>query len=290
MSIDVSIIIVNYNTKQLLSDCLTSIYRETVDVSFEIIVADNASSDGSKDFIRAKFPEVVWLDCGKNLGFGCANNLGAKHAKGEYLFLLNSDTILKNNALYLFKEYMKARTDEKIGILGGWLLDSRERPNNSFGFFPTPKSEIMYLFKKVKNVYPVSLRDSLDVDYITGADIFILKDLFCQLDGFDENIFMYYEETDLQYRMAALGFIRRVIPEPRIIHLEGGSFDNKGLTFNRFMMSQRSYNYYLKKHFCGFRYLYYRTVLLFVRLTLFFTTNWRLHDKIKAYLLVLKGS
>ena len=90
---DVSIIIVNYNTRQLLADCLASIFKETSGFSYEVIIVDNASRDGSQDFICQLYPQVIWINSGKNLGFGRANNLGAKVAKGEYLFLLNSDTV-----------------------------------------------------------------------------------------------------------------------------------------------------------------------------------------------------
>ena len=96
---DVSIIIVNYNTKDLLVNCLNSIYEKTKDVLFEIIIVDNASIDGSEEMIKNDFKEVVFIQSGDNIGFGRANNLGIKEAKGDCIFLLNSDTILLNNAI-----------------------------------------------------------------------------------------------------------------------------------------------------------------------------------------------
>lgn len=120
---DVSIIIVNYNTRQLLANCLASIFKETRDVSYEVIVVDNASSDGSRDFICLLYPQVIWINSGENLGFGRANNLGVKNAKGEYLFFLNSDTILLNNAIKVFWEYVHMHANDRLGVIGGWLLD-----------------------------------------------------------------------------------------------------------------------------------------------------------------------
>ena len=97
--IDVSIIIVNYNTKLLLADCLRTVHQMTRDIRYEVIVVDNASSDDSEAYIKSQFPEVVWINSGGNIGFGRANNLGASYATGKYLFLLNSDTLLRNNAV-----------------------------------------------------------------------------------------------------------------------------------------------------------------------------------------------
>lgn len=283
----VSIIIVNYNTCRLLADCLASVYAQTHRVTFEVIVVDNGSTDGSEAFVTARFPEVVWVNAGGNLGFGRANNLGAGRATGEYLFLLNSDTVLCNDAVSLFYDYAVSHRHERIGALGSWLLDAEGRPNASYGCFPTPSSEIAYLLGKMARHRRQDVAADLDVDYVTGADMFVACDLFVRLGGFDPAIFMYYEETDLQRRMADEGYARRVIAGPRIIHLEGGSFRRKGLTFGRFAMAQRSYNYYLRKHYHGLRYALYKSVLCLVRLTVFVTTDWTFKDRVRAYRIVL---
>lgn len=286
---DVSIIIVNYNTKQLLADCLATVFEKTKDVAFEVIVVDNASTDGSEEYIKEHYPCVKWINSGENLGFGRANNLGAKYASGKYLFLLNSDTLLLNNAIRIFFDYAESHQHEGIGTLGSWLLDKNEKPNNSFGFFPCPKNEIGYLLGKYQLPSLSDITEEKEVDYITGADLFIEKRLFDKLDGFDKNIFMYYEETDLQYRLAQRGLSRKIIPGPRIIHLEGGSFENKGLSLKRFLMAQTSYNYYLRKNFHGLNYFFNHVMLCLIRLTLFITTKWTVSEKIKAYYLVLSG-
>lgn len=286
---DVSIIIVNYNTKLLLADCLATVFEKTKDVAYEVIVVDNASTDGSEEYIKERYPSVKWINSGENLGFGRANNLGAKYATGKYLFLLNSDTLLLNNAIHIFFDYAESHQHERIGILGSWLLDKDEKNNNSFGFFPCTTNEINYLLGKYQLPSFNDITEEKEVDYITGADLFIERRLFEGLDGFDKNIFMYYEETDLQYRLALRGLSRKIIPGPRIIHLEGGSFENKGLSLKRFLMAQTSYNYYLRKNFHGLNYYFSRVMLCLIRLTLFITTKWTVSEKIKAYYLVLSG-
>lgn len=285
---EISIIIINYNTKRMLADCLSSVYNYTQGIEFEVLIVDNASTDGSEQYIRSLFPQVKWINSGGNIGFGRANNLGAKYATGKYLLLLNSDTLLLNNALKAFYYYAEFHKDENLGVLGCWLCDNEGKQNNSFGEFPTPNSEIRYLLGKVgiKKLY--NIEEGFDVDYIIGADMFIHRNVFEKFSGFDPNFFMYYEETDLQYRMAKAGYIRRIITGPQIIHLEGGSFGSNGLTLNRFMMAQRSYNYYLKKHFRGIKYLYHKGALCMMRLTVFLAKNWSFKDKINAYCEVWK--
>lgn len=272
----------------MLCDCLASVYKYTVDVRFEIIVVDNASTDGSEQCVRSSFPQVRWVNSGDNIGFGRANNLGAERAQGKYLFLLNADTLLLNNAVKLFFDYAEARQGERLGVLGCHLCDKEGKPNNSAGDFPTPLSEIGYLLGKAGLAKARESAGAADVGYVIGADMFVRRDVFHELGGFDPHFFMYYEETDLQYRMAQRGYLRRLIDGPRIVHLEGGSFAKGGLTFGRFVMAQKSYNYYLNKHFSGLRFVLYKGSLALIRLTLFATTDWPLKEKFKAYLTVLE--
>ena len=147
---DVSIVIVNYNTKVLLCDCLDSIFSLTKRIDFEVIVVDNASSDGSETYVRERFPSILWVNSGSNLGFGRANNLGVERAMGKYIFFLNSDTILLNDAVSLFFDHMESnREKESLGVLGAYLLDKNGNVNISFGYFPTPISEFVYLWRKI---------------------------------------------------------------------------------------------------------------------------------------------
>ena len=128
-NIDLSIIIVNFNTKELLSDCIESICNKTEGLSFEIIVVDNASNDGSVEKFSVD-NRIKFIQNEENLGFGRANNIGAKVASGDFLLFLNPDTILDNNAPYIRYNYLKHNS--RVGIVGGNLFDSKGNPIHSF--------------------------------------------------------------------------------------------------------------------------------------------------------------
>lgn len=256
----VSIIIVNYNTKQLTLNCLKSIYEHTRDIEFEIILVDNASSDGSVEAVAKQFPEVKIIASNDNLGFGRANNLGAKYAKGEFLFLLNSDTLLiENTLLYLFK-FMKGASND-VGACGVSLLSANDNKTVSAGNFPSVLQEISDIGFKIfyKRLYDKKLslafpilhsQKVVEVDYICGADVFIRKSLFEELNGFDKDYFMYFEETDLFFRLKSKGYKSVVLADRHLIHLEGGSTKRKTEKFNlrKYSMLLESKKLYYKKN------------------------------------------
>lgn len=232
--VDVTIIIVNYNTKQLLGDCIQSIYEKTFDVNFEIIIVDNASNDGSQGFIRKNFPKIVLIESEFNLGFGLANNLGAKSAKGNSLFFLNSDTVLFENSIKILIDFFKINEKKlNIGVLGAVLVDEKHTINGFGSHFPTCTEENTINLRKipiVKWFVSIPQRQSynfenccFEVDYVIGADMLLRKELFDKMNGFSKEFFMYYEESDLQKRIANLGLKRYIITNTKIIHLEDGS-------------------------------------------------------------------
>lgn len=232
--VDVSIIIVNYNTKQLLEDCVKSIYEKTFDVNFEIIIVDNNSNDGSQEFIRNNLPKTVLIESEFNLGFGLANNLGAKSAKGEFLFFLNSDTVLLENSIKILIEFFKIKEKKlNIGVLGAMLVDKKHTINGFGSHFPTCSEENIINLRKIpfiKWFVSIPQKESynfengyFEVDYVIGADMLLRKELFDEMNGFSKDFFMYYEESDLQKRMDNLGFKRYITTKTKIIHLEDGS-------------------------------------------------------------------
>lgn len=235
---DVSIIIVNYNTKDLLKNCIESIAEQTKDVSYEIIVSDNGSTDGSVEMLRQMMAEqpqsgLRLLENGANLGFGAANNRALAIAEGKYIFYLNSDTILLNNAVKLLYDYWENAADaDEIGALGCQLLSPDQRPAHSYGAFPTPFGVVkafvhmymVWILKQVPKaggtVEGIAVPTAVD-GYITGADLFLLN---TEAATFDERYFMYAEEADLQFNhFAKKGKKRVILPEPKIIHYEGAS-------------------------------------------------------------------
>jgi len=245
MKKDVAFIIANYNTREVLRDCLESIYRFTKGPSFDVFVVDNASWDGSASMVRESFPRVRLIESPKNVGFGNANNLAAAYADAEYLFFLNSDTLLVNDAAGIFKTYMENNGHEKIGVLGTMLHDDSGRSVTSYGDFPRISDAIRnMLLSLVKDKLRLARafligrrarrksqpgaetrkqRYRKYVDYVTGADLFMRKEVFDEFAGFDPAFFIYYEETELQLRMKSKGYKRIIIEGPGIIHERCGS-------------------------------------------------------------------
>jgi GT2 family glycosyltransferase len=256
--IDVSIIIVNYNTKDLILQCLQSIFENTVDISFEVIVVDNASDDGSCASINEKFPQVNLVSSEKNLGFGRANNLGARLASGTFLFLLNSDTLLIENSIKFLKIFFENSNDPTIAVVGVKILDKNKKPHISYGNFPSIYQEIFEygLLKIFKKYYAEKLSPSIidksteikNVDYIIGADMFFKKSVFDSISGFDEDFFLYYEETEICFRLKKLGYKIVWNPNTSIIHYVGSSGKtNEKFNYWIFEQLQRSKNLYYKK-------------------------------------------
>ena len=260
MNMDVSIIIVNYNTLKMTQECIDSVFENTTGLDFEVILVDNGSCDGSKEHFENE-KRVTYIYSNENLGFGRANNLGYKYAKGEFLFFLNSDTIIENDAIRSFLEYENENGGDKL--LGCYLVDNKREYSPSYGKFPTVQSELkialnVYLsrlpFFCRHNYYKLEQVEStqLNVDYIIGADMFVPRIIIDSCGLFDERFFMYYEETDFQRRVANAGYERIIIPGPQITHLCQGSQkkENKPLMKNlrKSTMTDTSKLIYLKKY------------------------------------------
>lgn len=266
---DVSIIIVSYNTKGLLADCLNSIVEKTHGVEYEVIVVDNDSKDGTQEMLKAEFHWVRLIENKENLGFGKANNLGMKNAFGRYIFLLNSDTILVNNAVKEFFDY--AENNPRFGVLGSILLNNKIQPCHSYGKFPTQMrlikdmlAKYLRFLKDTSCINPSKILEPISVEYVTGADMWITKETFEKTGGFDNDFFMYFEEVDWQYRMAKAGMNRIIIPGPEIIHLEGGSdtSGNQRWTASRLKRFYTSQKIYQKKHFNKLTYPIFKSIYI----------------------------
>lgn len=263
---DVSIIIVNYNTKEITNQCINSIFNHTFGLDFEVIVVDNFSTDGSAELF-SKDNRIKYIYSHTNLGFGKANNLGYKYSSGKYLFLLNPDTILLNNAVNIFFEEME-RQDYRTACLGSILKTADGFNNHSYGTFPTNYS----LFNNILNLYFRFRKEKEEpknfpiiVDYITGADLFIRRSVIEKLGFFDEDFFMYFEETDLQYRYKKAGYKSLIIGQPEIIHLEGVSTRRTSAryTSKHWILYFNGYKTYMKKHSSKIGYIIFRFLIIF---------------------------
>jgi GT2 family glycosyltransferase len=243
---DVSIIIVNYNTIKYLVNAIDSIFEKTGDITFEIIVADNNSADNSKSVLWERYGnKVIYLGLPENVGFGRANNIAAGIAKGRYLFLLNPDTLLMNNAIKILADYLDRH--EEAALCGGNLYDEEYKPVHSFRRILSPVfDEINNLFCSFperimygKNRMFNHTGKPLEVAYITGADMMIRKKIFDSLGGFDKDFFMYYEESELSFRLHKLNYKIISIPDAHIIHLEGKSFSSNLDRIKRILNARR---------------------------------------------------
>lgn len=259
MNHKVSIIIVNYNSQQTIGRCIDALYSHVSGIAYEIIVVDNASSSESVRFIKENYPHVRLIVNAENKGFGAANNIGEHYASGDYLFFLNPDAILLDNAVLRFYRFLEEEMPEVVSC-GGNLVKETGEPTTAYGNFPSLLQEWSDIgFRRFyPKYYDKHLRPGKTcsmmtapyrVPYITGADIFIRKDIFQEMGGFDEHFFLYYEETDLYYRLHKAGYLSYILPEVKIIHLEGPSMLKNGeLNYDKWAFWERSKYYYFKKN------------------------------------------
>jgi GT2 family glycosyltransferase len=244
---DVSIIIVNYNTIKYTLDAIDSCLEKTEGIDYEIIVVDNNSGDNSKEIIGQRYDgRVMYLALPENIGFGRANNEGAKIAKGRNLFLLNPDTILLNNAVKILSDYLDG--NPKAGCCGGNLVDENGKPIHSFKRYIPPSifdeiNTLLFQFPEKliygRNAFYNYSDKPLKVGYITGADLMIRKTLFEKLGGFSTDFFMYYEESELESRVKKSGFSVVNVPSAHIVHMEGQSMRSKFDQFKRMITARR---------------------------------------------------
>ncbi len=224
--IDVSIVIVSYNTCNVLRDCLRSVEEKTQGVGYEVVVVDNASKDGSQEMVQEEFPWVKLVASLENLGFGRANNLGVKESRGEYVYFLNSDTLLVNDAVSILYNFM--RVSESVGVCGGAMFDKDMRPCLTVVRQHRPWDFHLVLLTPLVDMNKVNTHfhyaeGPRKVDCIIGANMMIKRDLFDEVGGFDPDFFLYWEEVELINRVKRLGRSVFIVPEARIIHLEGQS-------------------------------------------------------------------
>ena len=247
---DVSVIIVNYNTLKITRECIDSVVEKTQGLQYEIILVDNASTDGSKELFE-KDGRITYIYSDRNGGFGYGNNLGMKVAKGKYFLLLNSDTLLVNNAIKEFFDYAEAH-DGKC-VYGCYLQHSDGSYCSSFFYFPAFTIKDFLERKWIKQSSFREDCEEKDVQAVSGADMFFHREIYEKTGGFDERIFLYGEEGEWQCRMQKCGYGCRLIPQPQIIHLEGQSMK---LSPSKMTIKWRSHFYILKKH------MFYPTYLL----------------------------
>lgn len=275
---NLSVAVVSYNTRELLRACLMSLLarQNEGEANLEIIVADNGSADGSLEMIRAEFPTVRLIETGGNLGFGRANNLALRNARGRFFCLLNSDAEVLPDALAQTLTYMDAHPD--VGLVGGQLLWPDGRPQTSWGPDPTLTGVFeeqtfwgavaTYLGRLRSS--PSSFADSClplgtagtasegpgeisfrDVDQITGAYMVIRREAWRQIGGFDPAYFMYNEDVDLNVRLRRAGWRVVFLPDVHITHHLGASSRADWQTRARMVSANNQSRYYYFTRYGG---------------------------------------
>ncbi len=286
---ELSIIIVNYNVKFFLEQCLHSVLKATKNISAEIFVVDNNSVDGSVQFIPERFPEINFIANPENVGFSKANNQAIKIARGKYVLLLNPDTVVEEDTFEKVIAFMDTHPD--AGGLGVKMIDGKGNflPESKRGL-PTPWVAfykifgLSKLFKKSKKFgkYHLSFLDEEkihEVDVLSGAFMLLRESVLHKIGLLDETFFMYGEDIDMSYRVSKAGFKNYYFPETTIIHYKGES-TKKG-TLNYVKAFYNAMNIFARKHFSGGKAGFFS---LFIHLAIYFrallSVSARFFDKI----------
>lgn len=251
--VDVSVIVVNWNTRELLSQCLQSVCEAAGDLSVEVIVVDNASDDGSVELLSRNFPQARVIANAKNVGFVRGNNQALALSQGQYVLLLNSDAALLPDALVRLVRFMNARPS--VGIVGPRILNPDGSFQSSYMDFPNLWSELLLTTKLYtlshSSHYPShSPRQSQEVteaDWVSGACLMIRHQALEQVGGMDESILMYSEEVDLCWRVKEAGWGVCYFPDAEVKHWGGQS--SAKVSVKRRSMIYKSKVWFLNRHY-----------------------------------------
>ena len=248
-----SIIILNYNVRYFLELCILSVQSATKNLDSEIIVVDNNSNDGSCDMVQSRFPEIKLLQNKQNFGFAKGNNIGVAAAKGEFICILNPDTVVAEDT---FESILNSKNWQlNTGILGCKLIDGTGNflPESKRGI-PTPFVALTKIFGlyKISDYFGkyyaqhVNQNHSGNIEILVGAFMVMKRNLYQQIGGFDEKCFMYSDDIDLSYMALKLGFNNYYFHETSVIHFKGESTSKDQIYMTRF---QQAMTFFYKKHF-----------------------------------------
>jgi len=250
MQVKLSIIILSFNTSGLLADCLASVYAKTRGISFEVIVVDNNSQDESCQMVRERFPDVRLIESSENLGFGVANNLGAKEATAPFLMFLNCDTLLTEDTGAALVEFLER--EPGAGVVGPrvMLMDGTRQPK-TFGNLPTLRATLNQNLL-LSSLWPGSRFFSgifiekpwdriMEVGWVSGVCMVIRSEAYAAVGGFDPGIFIYAEDIDLCLRLTQAGWRIYRVEDQAIRHLCGGSVKTTRQMLKNAVMQQRNF-------------------------------------------------
>ena len=250
-----SVIILNYNVRYFLEQCILSVQKALGGIDGEIIVVDNASTDDSCEMMKAKFPNIKLIENATNLGFPKGNNIGVAQAKGEYICILNPDTVVAEDTFVKILNSKFQIPNSQLGIIGCKLIDGTGNflPESKRGV-PTPWVAFTKIFGlyKISNYFGkyyaqhLSDNESGKVDILVGAFMLMKRELYLKVGGFDENCFMYSDDIDLSYLVLKTGKSNYYFHETSVIHYKGESTVRDGTYMKRFRGAMQ---FFYKKHF-----------------------------------------
>lgn len=230
---DLTVVIVSYNVSALLRQCLKTVYRAKQGINCEIYVVDNNSTDGSCSVVRQEFPDVNLIENNTNTGFSAATNQALRLAKGRYVLLLNPDTLLEENSLSGCIGFMKSHQDagalgvKMVNGQGEYLPESKRcLPSVSSAFFKSFGLSFFFPKSKLFNRYylaEVGMDETAQTGVISGAFMFIRREILERTGLLDEDYFMYGEDVDLSYRIQEAGYLNYYFPQVKVIHFKGCS-------------------------------------------------------------------
>jgi GT2 family glycosyltransferase len=254
---DVAVVIVSWNTRDILRGCLRSVFEQTQNVSFHVFVIDNNSHDGSAEMVRAEFPEVTLIANTENRGFAAACNQGMRLALARYTLLLNPDTVVLDDAISRCVGYADVYPD--VGVVGCQVLEDENRITPTGFSFPSPLNVFLAL-SGLSRAFPRSRlfgrpefswwdrNTERDVDVVTGMFMLVRREAIAQVGLMDEAYFVYSEEADWCYRFSQAGWRRVFTPCARIVHLDGGAKSTKQASKKMFVQLQKSAMIYHRKN------------------------------------------
>ena len=270
---ELSIIIVNYNVKYFLEQCLHSVLKAGKAIAMEVIVIDNCSTDGSEAYIKKLFPGISYYLNDSNTGFAKACNTGLSRASGEYILFLNPDTIVPEDCFVKCIEHF--RSCQSAGALGVRMIDGagqylkeskRGFPDAATSFFKLTGLSWLFPHSSFFARYYLGNKDEYtiaEIDVLPGAFLFTSKDILHKTGSFDESFFMYGEDIDLSYRIQRAGFRNLYYPEVTIIHFKGESTRKQSLKY--IIIFYKAMNIFVKKHYSANRALLFA---LFIRVAI----------------------
>lgn len=270
-SVDVSVVIVNWNTRDLLNQALESLYRETHDVKFETIVVDNGSDDGSAELVKRIWKQVKLIPLQVNSGFGVANNIGFQVSLGRYVLVLNSDTIVLPSTLYGMAHFLDDHPE--TGCVGCRHLNVDGTLQGSMDSFPSLLKDFLCysdlyrlraLLPFLRWRYPWWSDHSQirKVDWVNGSCMMVRREVIEEIGGFDDGCFMYAEEIDWCYRMNKAGWAVVFTPEAEIIHI-GGQSSNRIVDKRITLLYKGQYRFY-QRNYQRWKYVALRLIVTIV--------------------------